>query len=302
VEAFAGCTGVKELTIGDGIRTIPEGAFSQFLSLEKLTFGSNVTTIGKDAFFRSESLSSVSIPDTVTEIGAEAFSYCDLLADVTIGSGVRSIGESVFFCSGVEQITFRCSAPSFHKKAFAGLAATARYPYPDDSWTEKVRQDYNGDITWEAYLDPARTAIVRGTVGHAGEGTVSLSLWLPNAQSASYTATGSADEYCFENILPDSYILKASKKNHVSREYAITPTAGKTVTQNIDIRLLGDVMADNRVNIRDAAALYAHVRRTSEITDAYTLKCADCNGDGNVNIADISRLYAHIKQTLSLHN
>lgn len=302
VEAFCGCSSVKELTIGDGIRTIPEEAFSQLLSLEKLTFGSNVTTIGKNAFFRSESLTSVSIPDSVTQIDTRAFSYCYSLADVTMGSGVRSIGDRVFLNSGLERITFRGAAPAFHADAFYGQAATARYPYPDDSWTEKILQDYGGEITWEAYLDPARTAHIQGTLGYTGSGPASLSLWEPGAPSASYTVTAGSGKYRIENILPGEYIFKAEKQNHVTLEYPFTATPGKTVTQNITLRLLGDVRADGSVNIGDVAMLYAHVCRTQEITDAYTLLCADCTGDGKVNIADPGRLYAHITQTLSLYS
>ena len=62
------------------------------------------------------------------------------------------------------------------------------------------------------------------------------------------------------------------------------------------IHLRGDITGDGRVNAGDHSKLYAHIRKTSLLTD-YALLCADVTGDGKINAGDHSRLYAHINKT-----
>lgn len=297
-EAFNYCNNVTDLTIGDGLTVIPEGAFMNLHSLVNLTWGKNVRVINKDAFRRCESLETITIPDSVLHVYKEAFSYCYKLSQVTFGTGLRTLTAKIFYCTNVEQLTFSGPAPSFHDESLMGVYGVARYPYADESWTANVLQNYGGEITWEAY---SQTAVLQGTVTSAGSGDATLSLWIPGAAAASYTANASG-KYSIENILPGEYLLRASKKNHVSREYTIPCNAGEITFQSITLRLLGDVKVDDLVNITDVALLYAHIRQTKTITYDYTRMCGDCNGDGKVNIIDVSLLYAHIKQTISIHN
>lgn len=301
VEAFHYCDDVTELTIGDGLRTIPEGAFDNFHSLKKLTIGKNVTSIAKRAFYRCESLEEVTFPDSVSLIDTEAFMYSDNLSKVTFGTGLRTLGEGVFLGSSVEQVTFTGPAPAFHADALCGVSGVARYPYPDDSWTADVRQDYGGEVTWESYIDRSKFAAVQGTVSSAGSDPVTLSLWKTGATDADYRETFENGEYSMEMILPGAYTIRATKKNHVPLEYTITPTAGETLIRDFALRLLGDVNGDGQIKVTDVAVLYAHIRNTTPITDAYTLQCCDCNGDGKINIIDVGLLYAHIKNVSSIH-
>lgn len=59
---------------------------------------------------------------------------------------------------------------------------------------------------------------------------------------------------------------------------------------------LGDVTGDGKLNIGDAARLYAHIRGTN-LLDVSALTGADFNGDGSINIGDTAALYAHIRTT-----
>lgn len=60
-------------------------------------------------------------------------------------------------------------------------------------------------------------------------------------------------------------------------------------------RYLGDVTGDGKVNMGDAARLYAHIRGTSLITDPAILAVADTSGDGKINLGDTARILAHAK-------
>ena len=101
--------------------------------------------------------------------------------------------------------------------------------------------------------------------------------------------------YAFYDVPTGTYTMKVIKQNHVTREYTITVGA-EAVTQDVKIHLRGDITGDGRVNAGDHSKLYAHIRKTSLLTD-YALLCADVTGDGKINAGDHSRLYAHINKT-----
>ncbi len=85
------------LTIGDGVTSIGEHAFSGCSELTSVTIGDGVTSIGDDAFARCIGLASIAIPDNVTSIGESAFMWCHNLV-VTFGSNSKltSVGEMAF--------------------------------------------------------------------------------------------------------------------------------------------------------------------------------------------------------------
>ena len=102
------------------------------------------------------SLTNVEIPTSVKSIRSDAF-YETGLTSITIPSLVTYVGDSVFFgCYSLKTIRFMGSAPTFGQSVFdgfnrVGVTTTAYYPAGDASWTEDVRKDYGGHITWVAY-------------------------------------------------------------------------------------------------------------------------------------------------------
>ena len=108
--AFGGVT-YKVTAIGDS-------AF-EASSIKELTIGNSVKSIGNKAFNNCSNLTSVTIPDSVTMIGNEAFARCNLLASVTIGDSVKTIGDSAFeFCKKLESVTVPASVTSIGNEAF----------------------------------------------------------------------------------------------------------------------------------------------------------------------------------------
>ncbi|MDE7468479.1 MAG: leucine-rich repeat domain-containing protein, partial [Muribaculaceae bacterium] len=92
---FAG-TGINDLTIGNHITTVANGAYQGCASLTEVKLGTEITEIGESAFEGCSSLVNVVIPPFVTEIGANAFKGCSKLDEVVIGARVTKIGESAF--------------------------------------------------------------------------------------------------------------------------------------------------------------------------------------------------------------
>ena len=92
---------------------------------------------------------SCSIPYGVTCIAGYAFSDCTSLTSITIPDSLTRIyGWAFSGCTSLTVITFQGNAPQFGNNCFYDVTATVNYPMDDDSWTENVRQDYGGSLTW----------------------------------------------------------------------------------------------------------------------------------------------------------
>lgn len=152
-------------------------------------------------------------------------------------------------------------------------------------------------------VDPNAGGTLSGTVKSYNSTTdpVTVQLFKSGSSSAAYNTAvkGNSASYTISGVTPGTYTMKVSKKNHVTREYSVTVSSG-TKTQNAEIRLLGDVNGDGRVNTMDCTRLFKHVNKTQLLTDAYAQKCADTNGDGRVNTMDCTALFKHVNKTKPL--
>lgn len=112
--AFSGCTGLKRVTLSNGIMSIGNSAFSGCTGLESITIPDSVIEIGEEAFdgcnikklnitegskavtgtivVCKDTLEEVNIPNSVTNIAAGAFSDCKYLVGITIPDSVESVG------------------------------------------------------------------------------------------------------------------------------------------------------------------------------------------------------------------
>lgn len=158
---------------------------------------------------------------------------------------------------------------------------------------------------YESYklVDPSAGGTLSGTVKSYNSTTdpVTVQLFKSGSSAAAYNTTvkGNSASYTISGVAAGTYTMKVSKKNHVTREYSVTVSSG-TKTQNAEIRLLGDVNGDGRVNTMDCTRLFKHVNKTQLLTDAYAQKCADTNGDGRVNTMDCTALFKHVNKTKPL--
>ena len=101
--------------------------------------------------------------------------------------------------------------------------------------------------------------------------------------------------YRFTDVTAGAYLLTFTAEGYVSRSYEVQIDEGD-VTLDTQLRVLGDLTGDGKVNVGDVARLYAHTKRT-ELLTGYDLDCGDCTGDGKVNVGDTAMLYAQIQNT-----
>ena len=129
-----------------------------------VVFSKNVQVI-PDSLFSSEdeapNITEVTFEEEgrCERIGEYAFRYVSSLESIEIPESVTSIGRYAFGgCTGLKKIKFKGSAPAFEQKwsddinsFFADVVADVYYPMNDASWTEEVRQNYGGTLTWIGY-------------------------------------------------------------------------------------------------------------------------------------------------------
>ena len=191
-KAFAGCE-MTEITLPENLESIGEQCFFQCENLETLHIPATVTSIGELPFYQCNSLKqidvedgnpyysstngglfykgedgvkelvewpvansdSVVLPEDVNRILQFSLRDCKL-TEVVIPKSVNFIADYAFYgCKNLTSAKFIGNVPEMESSAFSSVTATCYYPAANPSWTDEVRQDYDGTLTWvEAGSEP----------------------------------------------------------------------------------------------------------------------------------------------------
>ena len=154
--AFWGCWQLRSIVIPEAIRALESSIFYDCTNLQTVQLPSRLESIDYWCFQDCTSLRDLVLPDTLQTIGASAFEGTASLASIVFPASLRELSAVSFRNSGLTEMTFLGDAPVFNKSlgseeyAFGGVTATAYYPMYNPTWTEEVRQDYSGKLTWVA--------------------------------------------------------------------------------------------------------------------------------------------------------
>lgn len=94
--AFAGETGITNISLPTTIEHIGSGAFANCTDLQAIDIPEGVSAIGNSAFSGCENLKTVFIPSTVGVITQGTFQGCTNLNNVVLAEGVSEIGAGAF--------------------------------------------------------------------------------------------------------------------------------------------------------------------------------------------------------------
>ena len=134
--------------------------FYDCAGLEHIQLPQGLKQLESETFRGCSALLEVSIPAGVTKIGLRCFYGCSSLTEVTFPAALTRIEGAAFAeCTSLREIRFTGSAPtivdSTYSHPFNSVVANVYYPMYDVSWTEDVRQNYGGTLTWIPYAPPA---------------------------------------------------------------------------------------------------------------------------------------------------
>ncbi len=169
--AFASCSMLTSVTLGERITEYGSGLFSGCENLSTVSLPNNLTSI-PDSMFYCTGLTTIEIPQTVTSIGTGAFEQCVKLTSIIIPNGVTALGTSVFQdcyylssvtmpnaltyigyaafnrCSSLTSIVIPDGVKSISNSIFRGCSALLTIILPDQAI----------EISADAFID---TALVR---------------------------------------------------------------------------------------------------------------------------------------------
>ncbi len=95
-DAFNMNGNIVSIELPRSLITIGGGAFAFCTELRHICLGDNLLLIGDGAFEGCEALPAVKVPNNVVKIGSNAFKDCFYLSDVQLGTSLREIGTYAF--------------------------------------------------------------------------------------------------------------------------------------------------------------------------------------------------------------
>lgn len=116
-DASFGYSNIEEVSIDS---PVPDNFIKNSEKLKKLTLGEGVTSVGELAFSSCTALTSVQLPSALESLGGYAFSNCGGLESISFPASLKSIGDYAFFgCYALSAINFSEGLETIGSSAFA---------------------------------------------------------------------------------------------------------------------------------------------------------------------------------------
>ena len=128
---FEGCTGLKNITVPEGIMGLPVHAFEGCSDLNEVKLPSTITKISESAFKGCTGIETITIPDAVKKIEKSAFEGCSALKDIVLPEATVEIGEAAFSgCSTFTEIKLPETITKMGYHAFYKCTGLEKINYP----------------------------------------------------------------------------------------------------------------------------------------------------------------------------
>lgn len=172
---------IKAITIEEGVTSIGQSAFIEFIGITSVEIPNSVTSIERGAFNGCRNLTTVKIGDGVTSIGVYAFFCCSNLTSVTMGNSVTQINSMAFmYCNSLINLEVPSSVTTIGGRAFYSVMNVIYHGAATGSpWGARCINGYVDDIF--VYQDSTKTdlmACLPSVMGHVTIPTTVTSIGL----------------------------------------------------------------------------------------------------------------------------
>ena len=171
-----------DITIGEGIVSISDGAFSGNERAESIHIPDSVRHIGSEAFWNCSKLREITLPKGLKSLGERVFSGCRMLKSMNIPEGVTAIGEFAFSgCINMHSVNIPSTVRIIEREAFRACGTLHTVKIPEGvtcigdeafnnctSLTDVYLPDSLEDIDERAFVD-CPNLIIRGRKGSRAE-------------------------------------------------------------------------------------------------------------------------------------
>ncbi len=134
---FAGCTGIKEITLPASVTSIGSCSFRDCINLSKFTMQNNVTIINASTFRGDTALTNIVLSTRLKELGAESF-YGSGLKSIRIPKSLTRSTENIFSdngpfggCTTLTSVTFEEGRTEILDNLFAGCTSITQISIPN---------------------------------------------------------------------------------------------------------------------------------------------------------------------------
>ena len=114
---FIGCSSLEEAVLPSDLKELPDFTFDS-TGLKSITLPDGLEVIGKAALGSNRSLKSITLPDSLKVIGSGALGFLENLKSITLPDGLEIIGSNAFYHSGLTEIVIPDSVTTIDQLAF----------------------------------------------------------------------------------------------------------------------------------------------------------------------------------------
>lgn len=328
---FYGATRLESVNLPDTLENIPVGAFSYCQSLKEINLPEGLMTVYDYAFYGT-GLLRITLPESLENIYGRAFAESKYLAEI-IG------GDREFSCVS-EDAFYNCIAkfPDFKENvtttviptesSTAIITSTAptettqvtslntdptessvMFPPPpieptnNDPQASMGIEDLPPSSGWEDFTtistDPTETTTATIIPTTTSEPPVTTTEVTTTAEPTKPQDIITEDGYFIGKA--DGFLLYEGTKISSAKDTA-TAKREELLSLAWNVRTLGDVNCDNKVNIKDATQIQRFIALIiDESSQDFSYKNADVNTDGKITIKDatiIQKFVAKIIESL----
>lgn len=207
----------EELTITNA-ETISEYAFFKFSGLKKLTLGEGVVNVSDSAFSNCTSLKRLEISDSVKKIGTSAFNSCTSLEYILMGGGVEYFSGLAFYnCKSLYALEITDIFAWCEAFFYTDSTGTANPLYYADVII------MNGEEITELVIpEGVKSVSTLAFIGFKGT-TIVFPSTLRNIEDTAFYMCPNISEYHYFNGTVDELMLLSIGSNNFGREIKIVP-------------------------------------------------------------------------------